>query len=41
MGFVAALRFELCGIGIGLIDISRLHGEEDLLGRTAVGLFDF
>ena len=41
MGLVAALGFELGGIGVGLVHVAGLHGQEVLLGRLAVSVFDF
>jgi len=41
VGLVAALGFELGGIGIGLVYVTGLHGQEVLLGRLAVSVFDF
>ena len=41
MGLVAALGFELGGIGVGLVYVAGLHGQEVLLGRPAVSVFDF
>jgi len=41
VGLVAALGFELGGIGIGLVYVTGLHGQEVLLGRLAVSAFDF
>ena len=41
MGLVAALSFELGGVGVGLINIAGLHGQEIFLGRLAVSVFDF
>ena len=41
MGLIAALGFELGGIGVGLVHVAGLHGQEVLLGRLAVSVFDF
>ena len=41
MGLVAALGFELGGIGVGLVHIAGLHGQEVLLGWLSVSVFDF
>ncbi len=41
MGLVAALGFKLGGIGVGLVHIAGLHGQEVLLGGLAVSVFDF
>ena len=41
MGLVAALGFELGGIGVGLVHIAGLHGQEVLLGWLSVSIFDF
>ena len=41
VGLVAALGFELSGIGVGLVHIAWLHGQEVLLGRLTVSVFDF
>ena len=41
MGLVAALGFELGGVGVGLVHVAGLHGQEVLLGRLAVSVFDF
>ena len=41
MGLVAALGFELGGIGVSLVHVAGLHGQEVLLGRLAVSVFDF
>jgi len=41
VGLVAALGFELGGIGVGLVHVAGLHGQEVLFGRLAVSVFDF
>ena len=41
VGLVAALGFELGGIGVGLVHVAGLHGQEVLLGRLTVSVFDF
>ena len=41
VGLVAAFGFELGRVGVRLVDVARLHGQEVLLGRFAVGFFDF
>jgi len=41
VGLIAALGFELGGIGVGLVNVTGLHGQEVFLGRLAVSVFDF
>ena len=41
MGLVAALGFELGGVGVGLVHVAGLHGQEVFLGGLAVSVFDF
>ena len=41
MGLVAALGFELGGIGVGLVHVAGLHGQEVFLGGLTVSVFDF
>jgi len=41
VGLIAALGFELGGVGVGLVHVAGLHGQEVLLGRLAVSVFDF
>ena len=39
VGLVAALSFELGGVGVGLVHVAGLHGQEVFLGRFAVSVF--
>ena len=41
VGLVAALGFELGGVGVGLVHVAGLHGQEVFLGGLAVSVFDF
>lgn len=41
VGFVPAFSLQLGGVGVGLVYVARLHGQEFLLGGLAVGVLDF
>ena len=41
MGLVSAFGLELRGVGVRLVNVARLHRQEFLLRRLAVGVLDF
>lgn len=41
VGFVPAFSLQLGGVGVSLVYVTRLHGQEFLLGGLAVGVLDF
>ena len=41
MRLVATFGFELGGVGVGLVHVTGLHGQEIFLGRFAVCVLDF
>ena len=41
MRLVSAFGLELRGVGVRLVNVARLHRQEFLLGRLAVGVLDF
>ena len=41
MRLVATFGLELGGVGVGLVHVTGLHGQEILLGGFAVSVFDF